>query len=103
MMTDNITVTITTPSVREAVVTREFNAPAALLFDAVTRADLIKRWYAAGGTIDACESDPRPVVGDGRLSLLNARIGQANGARPITRDCVQISATFDDDCRGRGR
>ena len=60
MMTDNITVTITTPSVREAVVTREFNAPAALLFDAVTRADLIKRWYAAGGTIDVCESDPRP-------------------------------------------
>ena|SRR4026207_1240697 len=60
MMTDNITVTITTPSVREAVVTREFNAPAALLFDAVTKADLIKRWYAAGGTIDVCESDPRP-------------------------------------------
>ena len=26
MMTDNITVTITTPSDREAVVTREFNA-----------------------------------------------------------------------------
>ena len=60
MMTDNITVTITTPSNRETVVTREFNAPAALLFDAVTKADLIKRWYAAGGTVDACESDPRP-------------------------------------------
>ena len=56
MMTENITVTITTPSDREAVVTREFNAPAALLFDAVTRADLIKRWYA----LDSCESDPRP-------------------------------------------
>ena len=39
----NITVTITTPSDREAVVTREFNAPAALVFDAVTKADLIKR------------------------------------------------------------
>ena len=48
-MTDNITVTITTPSDREAVVTREFNAPAALVFEAVTKAELIKRWYGALG------------------------------------------------------
>lgn len=59
MMTDNITVTITTPSDREAVVTREFNAPAALVFEAVTKADLIKRWYGAAGSLDSCESDPR--------------------------------------------
>ena len=57
-MIDNITVTITTPSDREAVVTREFNAPAALVFDAVTKADLIKRWYGAAGSLDSCESDP---------------------------------------------
>jgi uncharacterized protein YndB with AHSA1/START domain len=60
MMTDNITVTITTPSDREAVVTREFNAPAALVFDAVTKAELIKRWYGLPGSLDSCESDPRP-------------------------------------------
>jgi uncharacterized protein YndB with AHSA1/START domain len=59
MMTDNITVTITTPSEREAVVTREFNAPAALVFEAVTKADLIKRWYGQPGSLDSCESDPR--------------------------------------------
>ena len=59
MMTDNITVTITTPSDREAVVTREFNAPAALVFEAVTKAELIKRWYGAAGSLDSCESDPR--------------------------------------------
>jgi uncharacterized protein YndB with AHSA1/START domain len=58
-MTENITVTITTPSDREAVVTREFNAPAALVFDAVTKADLIKRWYASPGFLDSCESDAR--------------------------------------------
>ena len=58
-MTGDITVTITTPSDREAVVTREFNAPAALVFDAITKADLIKRWYGAAGSLDACESDPR--------------------------------------------
>jgi uncharacterized protein YndB with AHSA1/START domain len=59
MMTENITVTITTPSDREAVVTREFNAPAALVFEAVTKADLITRWYGPAGSLDSCESDPR--------------------------------------------
>jgi len=59
MMTENITVTITTPSNREAVVTREFNAPAALVFEAITKAELIKRWYGATASLDACESDPR--------------------------------------------
>jgi uncharacterized protein YndB with AHSA1/START domain len=59
MITENITVTITTPSDREAVVTREFNAPAALVFEAVTKAELIKRWYGAGAPLDSCESDPR--------------------------------------------
>jgi uncharacterized protein YndB with AHSA1/START domain len=58
-MTEKITVTITTPSDREAVVTREFNAPAALVFDAVTKADLIKRWYGSPGWLDSCESDAR--------------------------------------------
>ena len=52
MMTENITVTITTPSALEAVVTREFNAPAALVFEAVTNADLIKRWYGATQSLD---------------------------------------------------
>ena len=59
MMTDNITVTITTPSDREAVVTREFDAPVALVFDAVTKPELIQRWYGPAGTMESCESDPR--------------------------------------------
>ncbi|HWI19305.1 MAG TPA: SRPBCC domain-containing protein [Vicinamibacterales bacterium] len=58
-MTENITVTITTPSDRETVVTREFDAPAALVFDAVTKAELIKRWYGPDGFLDSCESDVR--------------------------------------------
>jgi uncharacterized protein YndB with AHSA1/START domain len=67
-MTENITVTITTPSALEAVVTREFNAPAALVFDAVTKADLIKRWYGPAGFLDSCESDPR-VGGSWRFAF----------------------------------
>lgn len=68
MMTDNITVTITTPSDREAVVTREFNAPAALVFDAVTKAELLKRWYGFPMPLDSCESDPR-LGGSWRLTF----------------------------------
>jgi uncharacterized protein YndB with AHSA1/START domain len=68
MMTENITVTITTPSDREAVVTREFNASAALVFDAVTKADLIKRWYGLPGSLESCESDPR-VGGSWRFAF----------------------------------
>lgn len=59
-MTDNITVTITTPTDREAVVTREFNAPAGLVFDALTKPELIARWYGPPGSIEHCESDARP-------------------------------------------
>lgn len=59
-MTENITVTIATPSEREAIVTREFNAPADLVFDALTKPDLIKRWYGPPGSIESCESDARP-------------------------------------------
>jgi uncharacterized protein YndB with AHSA1/START domain len=59
-MTDNITVTITTPTDREAVVTREFNAPAGLVFAALTKPDLIKRWYGPPDAVEVCESDARP-------------------------------------------
>ena len=55
-----ITVTITTPTDRDVVVTRDFNAPIALVFDAITRPELIKRWYGpAGASMESCESDPR--------------------------------------------
>ena len=67
-MIENITVTITTPSDREAVVTREFNAPAALVFDAVTKPELIKRWYGPAGSMQSCQSDPR-VGGSWRFEV----------------------------------
>jgi uncharacterized protein YndB with AHSA1/START domain len=59
-MTENISVTIETPTDREVVVTRVFEAPRQLVFDALTRPDLIKRWYGPPGAIEVCESDARP-------------------------------------------
>jgi uncharacterized protein YndB with AHSA1/START domain len=54
------TVTIETPGDREVIVRRRFNAPRRLVFDALTRPDLVRRWYGPPGAMDICESDTRP-------------------------------------------
>jgi uncharacterized protein YndB with AHSA1/START domain len=52
---------VTTPSDREIAMTRVFNAPARLLFDAWTKHELIKRWLGVrtGWTMAVCEVDLR--------------------------------------------
>ena len=52
---------VTTPTDREIVVTRTFNAPRALVWDAMSRPELLKRWLAGppGWEMTACEDDPR--------------------------------------------
>ena len=47
---------------RELVVTRTFNGPAHIVFDAWTKPELIKRWWVAksfGASFLACEADVR--------------------------------------------
>jgi uncharacterized protein YndB with AHSA1/START domain len=49
-------------SERELVVTRTFNAPARIVFDAWTKPELFKRWWvpkSMGMTLDSCEIDAR--------------------------------------------
>src|SRR5262245_38946162 len=54
------TLTITTPSDRDVVLTREFDAPAALVFEALTKPELIKRWCGVEGwTFEVCDVDLR--------------------------------------------
>ena len=52
---------ITTPSDREIAMTRTFDAPRPLVFEAFTRPELIKRWLGvrAGWTMPVCEVDLR--------------------------------------------
>ena len=51
---------ITTPSDREVVMTRVFDAPRRLVFDALTRPDLLRRWYGPRGwSLVLCEVDLR--------------------------------------------
>ncbi|HYO93422.1 MAG TPA: SRPBCC family protein [Polyangiaceae bacterium] len=47
---------------RALVISRTFNAPPRIVFDAWTRADLVKRWWAPSShcvTIASCEADVR--------------------------------------------
>src|SRR5215469_16773929 len=49
-------------SERELVVTRTFNAPARIVFEAWTKPELLKRWWAPksfGVTLLSCEADVR--------------------------------------------
>jgi uncharacterized protein YndB with AHSA1/START domain len=57
-MKSNGTLQIRTPSELEVVVTRAFDAPRRLVFDALTRPELLKRWYGpVGWSLVVCEID----------------------------------------------
>ena len=55
------TLTVTTPSDREIVMTRVFNAPRRLVLDAHTKPELVKRWLLGppGWSMPVCEIDLR--------------------------------------------
>lgn len=55
------TVTVTTPTDREIVVTRRFNAPRKLVWDTMTQVELKKRWMTGppGWVMTVGESDTR--------------------------------------------
>jgi uncharacterized protein YndB with AHSA1/START domain len=61
-MTDSRKLQITTPTEREIVMTRVFDAPRRLLFDAHTKPELLKRWLFGpdGWSLAVCEVDLRP-------------------------------------------
>jgi uncharacterized protein YndB with AHSA1/START domain len=55
------TLKVTTPTDREIVMTRVFDAPRALVFDAMTRPELLRRWLFGppGWSMVVCENDPK--------------------------------------------
>lgn len=54
------TLQITTPSDLEIVVTRVFDAPRELVFEAWTRPEHVRRWWSAPTSMLVCEADVRP-------------------------------------------
>jgi uncharacterized protein YndB with AHSA1/START domain len=60
-MTDTGTLKLTAPGDREIVMTRVFNAPRKLVFDAFTKPELVKQWLLGppGWSMPVCEIDLR--------------------------------------------
>lgn len=61
MMSKIRTLEVSTPSDREIRMTRVFDAPRHLVFAALTKPELLKRWFAGppGWTLTQCEFDAR--------------------------------------------
>lgn len=60
-MTDDKNLQITTPSDREIAMTRVFDAPRRMVFDAMTKPELVRRWLLGppGWTMVVCDIDLR--------------------------------------------
>lgn len=71
--------TLRLPSDTEIVITRDFNAPRALVFAAMTRPEHVRRWYGLrGSTMPVCEIDLR-LGGPWRFVLRDPETGREDG------------------------
>lgn len=93
---------ICTPSDREIQVSRDFDAPRSLVFDAFTKPELVRRWLLGppGWTMPVCEIDLR-VGGSYRYVWRSEKDGSQMGIRGVFREITpveRIVATerFDD-------
>jgi uncharacterized protein YndB with AHSA1/START domain len=79
---------VTTAGDREIVMTRDFDAPRALVFQALTRPDLLKRWLGVfgGNVLAVCEMDLR--VGGAYRYLWRSPDGREMGMRGVIRELV---------------
>src|SRR5579872_1955265 len=82
-----VTLTLTTPTGREIVMTRVFDAPRWLVFDAFTKPELLKRWFGPRGwSLVVCEVDLK--VGGGFRFVLRDPDGKEMGMRGAYREIV---------------
>jgi uncharacterized protein YndB with AHSA1/START domain len=93
---------IYTPSDREIQVSRDFDAPRSLVFDAFTKPELVRRWLLGppGWIMPVCEIDLR-VGGSYRYVWRSEKDGSQMGIRGVFREITpveRIVATerFDD-------
>jgi uncharacterized protein YndB with AHSA1/START domain len=81
-------VQISTPTDLEVVVTRTFDAPRTLVFDAYTQPELLRRWYGAPGrALVVCEIDLR--VGGAYHFLWRGEGRTDVGMRGVHREVVR--------------
>jgi len=82
------TLAVTTPTDRGIVMTRVFDAPRRLVFDAWTKPELLKRWLGVfgGWSLAVCEIDLR--VGGGYRYVWRGPDGAEMGMRGVYREIV---------------
>ena len=87
--TSKATLQITTPSDREIAMTRVFNSPRNLVFDALTKPELVKKWLLGppGWTMPVCEIDLR-VGGHYRYVWRRESNGKEMGMGGVYREIV---------------
>ena len=104
-MSPSAALKVSTPTDRELVISRVVNAPRAMVFDAHTKPDLVRRWLLGppGWTMPVCEIDLR--VGGKYRYVWRHPDGQAMGMGGTFTEIVRpsrIAATqlFDQDWTG---
>lgn len=99
------TLTLTTPSDREIVATRLFDAPRAQVFDALTRPEVLRQWFFGppGWSLAVCEVDL--TVGGAYRYVWRSPDGVEMGMGGVHRDIVRperivCTQLFDEDWTG---
>lgn len=99
---NNATLNITAHGEREIVITRVFEAPRRLVFEAYTRPELVKRWLLGpdGWSLPVCEIDLR-VGGNYRYVWKNDADGREMGMGGVYREVfpperIVAAEKFDD-------
>jgi uncharacterized protein YndB with AHSA1/START domain len=79
------TLKVTTPTDREVVMTRVFDAPRQMVFDAFSKPELLKRWFGPRGwSLVVCEVDLR--VGGGFRFVMRGPDGKDMGMRGVYKE-----------------
>jgi uncharacterized protein YndB with AHSA1/START domain len=79
------TLKVTTPTDREIVMTRVFDAPREMVFDAFSKPELLKRWFGPRGwSLVVCEVDFK--VGGSFRFVLRGPDGRDMGMRGVYRE-----------------
>jgi uncharacterized protein YndB with AHSA1/START domain len=74
------TLQVTTPSDREIVLTRVFNAPRRMVFEAFSKPELLRQWFGPHGwSLSVCEVDLR--LGGGFRFVMKGPQGEEMGMR----------------------
>ncbi len=104
-MTNTGTLQVATPTDREVVITRVFDAPRRLVFDAWTKPELVKRWLLGppGWTMPVCDIDLR--VGGAYRFVWRGDDGASMGMGGVYREIVSpdrlvCTQLFDEDWTG---